>query len=123
MELSNLHFNEKDKLLTRMSSIYLNLIDDNNYTPIVSDYLVDMERRFTFDSDALKIVINNFPKIPKDINIDSFIDFKSDPDTKLKLHRLRDWTTDISKRNFNEKEATQKLESLLDEYSIPHADS
>ena len=45
------------------------------------------------------------------------IEFKTDPDTKIKLSRLRNWISEISKSNISIKEMEEKLEYLLLEYS------
>ena len=65
-----------------------------------------------------KVAILVFNKLPMltDINIEQLIDFKSDPDSKLKLAALRNWMIDISYTPYKQNEIEQKLEYLLLEY-------
>jgi hypothetical protein len=68
-------------------------------------------------SGAISVVLKRFPIINLDTNIKKIIDFKSDPDTKIKLSRLRNWVTEISKSDMSIKEMEEKLDYLLLEYS------
>jgi hypothetical protein len=68
-------------------------------------------------NDTLKVVLQKFPQLQKDIPIEKFIEFKNDPNTPIKLSRLKNWVMEISKSNYSSKEIEQKLERLLLEYS------
>lgn len=103
---------------SRAYSAYLNATQDDQFLPII--YGNENEARAETKSDVtatIKVVLKKFPILPEDIELDRLIDFKKNDDANLKLLRLRDWTTDITAKNLNEKELTQKLEYLLKEYT------
>lgn len=110
-------FRVSTQLESRADAIILNNGRDANYTPIIKEenYKYSFKENYT-DHSATKVVIKKFPSIFSESNHEKFIDFKSDPDTQLKLSRLRNWAFDIGKMGFTEKEIEQKLDFLLKEY-------
>ena len=66
---------------------------------------------------AVSVVLKKFPILDENISIEKIIDFKSDPDTKLKLGRLRNWISEVSNSKMSIKEIEEKIEYLLMEYS------
>jgi len=123
--------NPKDKLLgslsslreivelkSRIFSIINNSKSTDYYIPIIREkYRQTLITKKLDISDAISVVLNRFPIINLDINIEKIIEFKSDPDTKIKLSRLRNWITEISKSEISIKEMEEKLDYLLLEYS------
>jgi hypothetical protein len=106
------------QLFSRLYAISLNEKSDDYYVPIWRksfDYynINDLE---TKKASTLSVVLKKFP-IPKSkIPLDKFIEFKTDPDTILKMKRLNDWVNDISKLNFSERELAEKIDYLIIEY-------
>ncbi len=99
---------------------HVNILNDNSpnqYSPyLLHDFVSHMIKAPKHESPVIKAVFNQFPSL-EDIDLNKFLEFKSDPDTILKLRRLREWTNDLSKKDFSDKEIHQKLEHLLQEYT------
>ena len=68
-------------------------------------------------TSILKIAINKLPVIDGAPDLSKIRNFKDDPDTKLKLSRLRNWVIEISKKEYSVKEIEQKMDYLLAEYT------
>jgi hypothetical protein len=106
------------ELKSRIFSIINNSKSTDNYIPIIREkYRQNLITEKLDISDAISVVLKRFPIINLDTNIEKIIDLKSDPDTKLKLSRLRNWVTEISKSDMSIKEMEEKLDYLLLEYS------
>lgn len=111
-------FREVGQLDVRIKSTILNSKYDDHFIPILRNkYHSFQDAELSPTSKVLSVLIKKFPNISNQTNLQDFITFKSDPDTTLKLARLRDWTLEISKKNYSEKEIEQKIEYLLSEYS------
>ena len=111
-------FREVGQLNARVYSIILNNKDQNVYTPIIRSNYYNFATPDHFStSSVLSVLLNKFPTPSTDVELDKFIDFKNDPDTQLKLARLKDWILEISKKNYSEKEIEQKIDYLLQEYT------
>jgi hypothetical protein len=113
-----LRFREVAQLKSRMYSIILNKKESNFYTPILKGdfYNHPVDNSFSTNK-VLSVLLNKFPIPSDDFDIKDFIAFKNDPDTKLKLLRLKDWVIEISKKDYTSKEIEQKIEYLLEEYT------
>ena len=110
-------FREVGQLNARVYSIVLNRKEQNVYTPIIrSSYYNFATNEHYSTSTVISVLIKRFPSISSDIDLGKFLDFKNDPDTKLKLARLKDWVLEISKKTYSEKEIEQKIDYLLQEY-------
>lgn len=106
------------ELKSRIFSIINNSKSSDHFIPIIREkYKKSMIGEKLEISDAVSVVINKFPIINEDISIENIIEFKSDPDTKLKLGRLRNWITEVSNTKMSVKEMEEKIEYLLLEYS------
>lgn len=106
------------ELKSRIFSIINNSKSTDNYIPIIREkYRQNLITEKLDISDAISVVLKRFPIINLDTNIEKIIDLKSDHDTKLKLSRLRNWVTEISKSDISIKEMEEKLDYLLLEYS------
>lgn len=106
------------ELKSRIFSIINNSKSTDNYIPIIREkYRQNLITEKLDISDAISVVMKRFPIINLDISIEKIIDFKSDPDTKIKLSRLRNWVNEISKSDLSIKEMEEKLDYLLLEYS------
>lgn len=111
-------FREVGQLNSRVNSIVLNKKEQNSYIPIIRNNYHDFAiSEYYSTSTVLKILLKKFPSFSNETVLETFIDFKNDPDTKLKLARLRDWVLEISKKNYSEKEIEQKIDYLLHEYA------
>lgn len=111
-------FREVGQLNARVYSIVLNNKDQNVYTPIIRSSYYNFATADHFStSTVLSVLLNKFPTPSTKVELEQFIDFKNDPDTQLKLGRLKDWVLEISKKNYSEKEIEQKIEYLLQEYT------
>lgn len=110
-------FRVSSQLEARADAIILNNSRDASYTPIIKEenYKYSFKNNYT-DHNATKVIIKKFPSVFSESNHEKFIEFKSDPDTQVKLKRLRNWAFDIGKKGLTEKEIEQKLEYLLSEY-------
>jgi hypothetical protein len=112
-------FREVAQLSSRVYSILLNKKEQNSYIPIIrNDYYNFATDELYSTSSVLSVLFKKFPLLTETVELDKFIEFKSDPDTQLKLSRLKDWVLEISKKNYSEKEIEQKVEYLLEEYTI-----
>lgn len=111
-------FREVGQLYTRLYSIVLNQKEQNVYTPIIRSIYYDVGSSEIYTSSTvLSVLFKKFPSINDNIELERLIDFKSDPDTQLKLARLKDWVLEISRKNYSEKEIEQKIDYLLLEYT------
>lgn len=111
-------FREVGQLRSRVYSIILDKKGQNANTPIIRNKFHNFTSSdFSDKSPVLTVLIKKFPIPSNDFEIKRFIDFKNDPDTRLKLSRLKDWVLEISKKNYTEKEIEQKIDYLLQEYS------
>jgi hypothetical protein len=111
-------FREVAQLDSRKHSVILNKKRQDNYIPIIRSSHFNKIRDQQSSTSVVSIMLNRFPTIPPTINAKKFIDFKKDPDTKLKLSRLRDWVLEINKKDYDPKEIEQKLDHLLREYTM-----
>lgn len=109
---------EMVELKSRIFSIINNSKSSDNYIPIIREkYKKTLITEKLDISDAVSVVLNKFPIIHENISVENIIEFKSDPDTKLKLSRLRNWITEVSNTEMSTKEMEEKIEYLLLEYS------
>jgi len=111
-------FREVGQLRSRVFSTILNKKEQHAFTPIIRNNFHNFTTsKFSSGSPVLAVVLKKFPIPSKDFKIERFIDFKNDPDTKLKLSRLKNWVIELGKSNYSEKEIEQKVDYLLQEYS------
>jgi len=111
-------FREVGQLRSRAFSILLNKKEQHAYTPILRNNFHNfISNKFSSESQVLSVILKKFPIPSEGYSIERFIDFKNDPDTKLKLNRLRNWAIEMDKSHYSEKEIEQKIDYLLNEYS------
>lgn len=111
-------FREVSQMNARINSIILNNKEKNIYTPIIKDQYHSSKIESNYYNDTvLNVLLRKFPVPSSQFNLEKFLEFKSDPLTKVKLLRLKDWAIEISKKNYSEKEIEQKIEYLLHEYT------
>lgn len=67
--------------------------------------------------DIINIVLEKIPTPASSTPWEQILDFKNDSDSRSKLIGLRQWTSAISKENLSVKEADEKLQWLLNEYT------
>jgi hypothetical protein len=109
---------EQAQLDSRIKSIILNKNSNNKYSPIFKSIYKD-SRYLSKESNStvLNVIMKKFPNISKNVELERFIEYKQDPETILKLSRLRNWVLEISQKSFTHKEIEQKIDFLLNEYS------
>ncbi len=116
-----LGFRNVSQLENRVNSLVLNKKDENNYVPIIKEYydlpFLNDDNTIEKSDQIISVVLKKFPLISSNIPVESFVEFKKDDQTKLKLSRLRNWVLDISNQNFSAKEIEQKMEYLIAEYT------
>lgn len=83
---------------------------------VINNSLKPMENSNWRKSYLLGIAMNKLPVLQYDFNLDRLIDFKNDPDTKLKFFALRNWINDISKNEYSKHELSDKFEYLWYQY-------
>ncbi len=119
-EMSRQAFNEFAKashLLSRANSQRLNKSNTDINTPILSGFegfIIDSPEDKT--SNVVKLVIDKFPLLGPEAEIERIVEFKSDVETHLKLQRIRVWISELGKKNLSIPEVEQSLEHLLAEY-------
>ncbi len=86
-------------------------------------YLESGSNELSSKQDVNRLVFHKIPRLFENVKIDNLrehtakmMDFKKDPDTKLKLAALRDWMTEISKKDYTKNEIEDKMEYLLMQY-------
>jgi len=111
-------FREVGQVKSRIGAILLNSAKSDNYIPIIRNNFCDptASDEPCSVSTVLSVALAKFPIVPDKIELNRFMEFKSDSDTQLKVKRLRDWVLDISKKNYETKEIEQKIDYLLHEY-------
>jgi hypothetical protein len=106
------------ELKSRIFSIINNSKSSDHYIPIIREkYKKTLITEKLDISDAVSVVLHKFPIINENMSLENIIEFKSDPNTKLKLGRLRNWITEVSHTNMSTREMEEKIEYLLLEYS------
>lgn len=106
------------ELKARIFSIINNYKSADHYIPIIREKYKKSTMTEKLDiSAAVSVVLKKFPILNANISVEKIVDFKSDPDTKLKLVRLRNWISEVSNSKMSIKEIEEKIEYLLMEYS------
>jgi len=110
-------FREVGQLEARTNAVLLNKSNEDEFIPIIrGNYLSNQEDEYLKKASVLSIIIRNFPTVSPDISIESLVDLKNDKEANLKLHRLKNWTSDLRTSKLTDKEINQKIEYLLLEY-------
>jgi len=118
-----IYYVEKFRLAGQLSSRFyaalLNETSDNHFIPVIRKSFenYDNDSIEIKKASTLSVVLNKFPILQANNPIERFIEFKKDPDTKLKLGRLNDWIIDISRKNYSIKELSEKIDYLIMEYT------
>lgn len=86
--------------------------------PIVEGFRPENTKDKGKEYQIIEVILSKFPVIDDNISWDAIIDFKSDPESKRKFLALRNWMIDISKSNYSISEIDEKLEYLLNEYTV-----
>lgn len=111
-------YREICELKSRIFSVIQNEKENDLYIPIIREkYKPSLIFKDFTPSDTISIVMKKFPVLDKELPFEMFLDFKQNPDTKLKLSRLKNWISEIANTKVSAKEIEQKLEFLLIEYS------
>lgn len=101
---------------SRAFTSYLTNTCQDQFMPIIYGDRKDIEASNQVSETTLSIILNQFPTLDENNDIQRVIEFKKDKDASLKLLRLRDWVADLSLKNIDEKYIIQKLEYLTKEY-------
>lgn len=111
-------FRAVSQIDSRICSVLLNRKTNDSFTPIIRNSMYGLDRESDLHKTAvLNVLMKRFPTLNDNLDCERFVDFKKDPDTQVKLARLRNWVLEISKEDYTEKEIEQKIEWLLDEYT------
>lgn len=110
-------FREVGQLEARTNAIILNKLSEDEFIPIIrGNYHNNKEDIYLKKANVLSVIIRHFPKVAHDISTDRLVELKSDEEANIKLHRLKNWTSEITNSKLTEKEINQKVEYLLIEY-------
>ncbi|CCK80764.1 hypothetical protein [Desulfobacula toluolica] len=82
---------------------------------------LDLPDNIQFDPESnqdltIKIVIHDFPLISDKIPFKEIISFKKETDTRARYLNLRKWIRNISNKDLTEKEITQEIEFIINDY-------
>lgn len=111
-------FREICELKSRIFTVIHNQKENDLYIPIIREkYRPSIIFKDFTPSDTISVVMKKFPVLDKELPFEMFLDFKQNPDTKLKLSRLKNWISEIGNTKISAKEVEQKLDFLLTEYS------
>lgn len=66
--------------------------------------------------DVLQFVIHAMPKPSTNTRIEKIVEFRTDPETRIKLRRLRRWMQKAAESGGTKEKVADELESLIDEY-------
>lgn len=111
-------FREICELKSRIFTVIHNEKENDLYIPIIREkYRPSIIFKNFEPSDTISIVMKKFPVLDNEIPFELFLEFKQNPDTKLKLSRLKNWISEIGSTNISAKEIEQKLEFLMMEYT------
>lgn len=111
-------FREICELKSRIFTLVHNIKENDLYVPIIREkYRPSRTIKEFTTCEAISVVMKKFPVLEHNLPFEQFLHFKQDPDTRLKLSRLKNWINEIGNENMTSKEIEQKLEHLLTEYS------
>ncbi|WP_425392062.1 hypothetical protein [Ekhidna sp.] len=100
---------------TRVCSQLLNN-ENQTVTPILGSIPSKSSYFDGRQSEVLNIILKQFPEPDSSVSWEQLIDFKKDDDSQIKLQRLRNWVSKISKTELNISEIEDELEYLIKEY-------
>jgi hypothetical protein len=109
------------EIIARLHSMTLNQNSQDIYIPIlerISDFKSHKESK-NRDSNKqliLHTVLNSIPLPDFDTPIQEVLDFRNDNEAKSHILALNNWIIDLSKGDLNQKEISQKIEYLVNEY-------
>ncbi|HEX8425102.1 hypothetical protein [Hymenobacter sp.] len=98
-------------------SVLLNRIEDKPIIPVTNAFVPETDKANGQKYQVLELVLGKLPMIDDSVSWEQIIDFKADPDSKLKFARLQSWMIDLSRGNYDKAEASDKLEHLYQEYT------
>lgn len=108
-----------EDFITRMNALFINQQYSNiKAFPIVQNnaYFAKTTEIATTQTEVINLAMTNFPIISENVNWERIIEFKTDKDSQLKLLRLLNWSTDLSKSNYSSQEIIEKVKYLTFEY-------
>ncbi len=101
----------------RANSIALNKRGIKNI-PITVCYSEYKKAGVTEQTDVLNIAINSVSFPDDSVPWDDLVEFKNDPETKLKFIRLKRWAKKVAEQNLDHKEIQEEINDLLFEYNL-----
>lgn len=66
--------------------------------------------------DVIRVALNGMPQPSADTSLEHIIQFRTDTETKKKMHALRRWIQTMTARQLPEQEASEELEWLVRQY-------
>lgn len=101
---------------SRAVSILLRERDGVDSSPLVSCFENAPDPDSCRLTQTVRIVFNALPVLSESASLDQVLQFRGDPDTKYKLHRLRRWMHNIAGTDIPTKDIEDELQWLLHDY-------
>jgi len=102
--------------LTRTSSFFLNKVSiDNDFLPILSQN-IEAGNILTERSDVMELILKNLPFPDEGVEWKQLLDFKSDPDSQVKLMNILRWINKVARSEFSAKELVEEITYLCTQY-------
>ncbi len=110
-------FREVGQLEARTNAMILNRKHKDEFVPLIRrSYKNFKEDEYFRKASVLSVIINQFPATTEELSADKLHELKNDNVASLKLSRLRNWAVEVTNSKLSEKEISQKLDYLLNEY-------
>lgn len=107
--------NSLENEATKIAAFFLNRFAVDNGFPLLETYNTNIVTGGA-KTNVLEVVLNKLPIPSDDISNEQIIEFRSDPDSRGKFNALRVWMQDISRKDYSQKEISERIESLIYEY-------
>lgn len=96
-------------ILYPVNSSFKEMADSHN----IDCNFLDLKKEKT---PATSVVLRKIPVPSMEVSIEQIAEFKADDDTRFKLLALRNWVSDIGRKDLTESEISDRLEYTLNEY-------
>lgn len=101
---------------SRLLSLFNMTFHSKQQTPIFSAFIGMPENIKPFEGDVVRIVLNKIPIPNNSIPFSELMQFKNEPDSKLKYYALRNWMNEVARSKLEPIEIEDKIEYLLSDY-------
>ena len=110
---------EHENIKLRLSAAMMRQLEDRNAFALLPSATWRSEiEKLTSSKKAivLSVVLKNFPRLVDDTPWQQVLDFKSDPDSSEKLGALRNWITELARKDYSRAEVEEMMEFYLNDY-------